>query len=499
MSCRGWILGVSLLGWLSLCAMGQSSPHASSGIADAGRSDGSRREAGRDPARATRKDEAGSIAIGGLVGTGYVAGGAGLAEPGTLEGNFQLISCPSGPCPNQAYVTLTGALFPAPWVPNTGSAQWIGPAVGGVETGIDPIGMYDYQEKFDLTGFDLSTVVVSGSMASDNGGSLELNGVPTEYSGTSFAEWTSFTLSSGFRPGVNTLDFLVANVLGGYFNPSGLIVEISGTGLRPTTTTSLVASPTNLIVGEALTLTGTVQGVGKTPPTGSAGFLNAGTVLATAPLDGSGVAVSTIYPAAGTYSIVAGYEGDGLNGPSESPAVTVTVEAGPPTFAITTSGPLTLQTQDHGSVTVTVTSQNGFSGDVLLGCGNVPQYVTCEWGSPGNGAVQVHVSGGPATVELEIDTSAVLGYGAFANPSGARTGGYGTGAAVASALGLLLFRRRRRLGVALCGLVLCVAGGVSGCSAKYPPSTAPGTYNIPILGSSGAIQNSGSLVLIVTK
>jgi hypothetical protein len=468
MSCRGWILGVSLLGWLSLCAMGQSSPHASSGIADAGRSDGSRREAGRDPARATRKDEAGSIAIGGLVGTGYVAGGAGLAEPGTLEGNFQLISCPSGPCPNQAYVTLTGALFPAPWVPNTGSAQWIGPAVGGVETGIDPIGMYDYQEKFDLTGFDLSTVVVSGSMASDNGGSLELNGVPTEYSGTSFAEWTSFTLSSGFRPGVNTLDFLVANVLGGYFNPSGLIVEISGTGLRPTTTTSLVASPTNLIVGEALTLTGTVQGVGKTPPTGSAGFLNAGTVLATAPLDGSGVAVSTIYPAAGTYSIVAGYEGDGLNGPSESPAVTVTVEAGPPTFAITTSGPLTLQTQDHGSVTVT--SQNGFSGDVLLGCGNVPQYVTCEWGSPGNGAVQVHVSGGPATVEL-----------------------------VASAFGLLLFRRRRRLGVALCGLVLCVAGGVSGCSAKYPPSTAPGTYNIPILGSSGAIQNSGSLVLIVTK
>ncbi len=432
-------------------------------------------------------------AIPGLVGTGYVAGGAGLAHPGTTDGNFKLVSCPSGPCANQPYVTQTGIAFPGPWVPNTDTAQWIGPAMGGMETGIDPVGVYDYRETFDLTGFDLATVRVTGEFASDNGAILELNGVPVGFGSAGFDTWTPLLMNSGFQPGVNTLDFLVTNDLNGYFNPSGLIVELIGTATPPLTTTTLVAMPTTLIAGQALTLTGTVLGTSTIAPTGTVGFLNGSGLLEAGTLNSSGVAVTTMHPATGVYSIVAGYEGDRANGPSESVPVTVTVYAGPPTFAITSSGPLTLQTQHHGSVTVTVTPENGFSGEVRLACGPAPQYVTCEWA-----ASQVEVSGGAATVKLEIDTSAVLGY----ESSVGLGGGAGLGLALPVCCLVLLVRPRQRNGIvrlAVCGLVFCAAGSLSGCSTKYPPSTAPGTYGIPLLGVSGAVQSSGSLELIVTR
>jgi hypothetical protein len=490
------VFGLAFLYSLTYVAACQNTPRL--GVETAGTDRLGSTPAGKDPRGVARSaDAAPPIAVGGLIGTGYLAGGSALAPVGSLDGNFQLLSCPSGPCPNQAFVALTGVSFPGPWVPNTGSAQWIGPAFGGVETGIDPVGVYDYQEKFDLTGFDLSTVVVTGSFAADNEADLQLNGVPAGFSSPGFHVWTPFTLASGFQPGVNTLDFLVTNFLGGYFNPSGLIVEVTGTGTRPATTTSLEAAPANLIVGQALTLTAAVRGTALPPPTGLAGFLDTGTLLATAALDQSGTAVTTLYPAPGIYSIVAGYDGDGFNAPSESAPVTVTVLPGPPTFAITTSGPLTLQTQHHGAVSVTVTPQNGFQGEVTLACGPLPQYVTCEWGSATQSEAQTQIAGGAKTVQLQIDTSAVLGYDASADS--AERPGYGEGVAALAALGLLLFRRWHRLRIVLCGLVICVAASLSGCSTKLPPSTLPGTYTITIQGTSGAIQNSAGLVLIVTK
>jgi uncharacterized protein (TIGR03437 family) len=89
-----------------------------------------------------------------------------------------------------------------------------------------------YRETFDLTGFDLSTVVLSGSFAiDDQSGSISLNGVTAGPTSKSFSSLTPFTLSSGFVQGKNTIDFLVTNgPTGGIYNPTGLIVELSGTG-----------------------------------------------------------------------------------------------------------------------------------------------------------------------------------------------------------------------------------------------------------------------------
>jgi len=174
-----------------------------------------------------------------VFGTGYVAGGPGLGGVGTVDGNFSLISCPAGePCASNgsggynAFITLTGQYPFTVWTPNTGTGQWIGPALGGNEITLDAPGVYEYQETFDLTGFDLSTVALSGSYATDNSGYFELNGVTVGSASSSFSSLTAISLTSGFNQGTNTLDFFVTNAPpgGGPQNPTGLFVELSGTG-----------------------------------------------------------------------------------------------------------------------------------------------------------------------------------------------------------------------------------------------------------------------------
>jgi len=69
-------------------------------------------------------------------------------------------------------------------------------------------------------------VSLTGQWAADNGVSnILLNGLSTGYSGGDFNRWTSFTISSGFSAGLNTLDFIVNN--GG--GSTGLRVEVTGT------------------------------------------------------------------------------------------------------------------------------------------------------------------------------------------------------------------------------------------------------------------------------
>jgi hypothetical protein len=172
-----------------------------------------------------------------VFGTGHVAGGPGLAKYGTVDGHFTLVSCPAGACVSNdnggydAFVTLTGQYPFPPWHKDTSSARWIGPANGGDEETVDPPGVYQYQETLDLTGFDLATVVLKGSFATDNSGYIQLNGVTIGPTNSSYASLTKFSITSGFIHGINTLDFFVTNgPTGGNFNPTGLFVELSGLG-----------------------------------------------------------------------------------------------------------------------------------------------------------------------------------------------------------------------------------------------------------------------------
>jgi hypothetical protein len=195
-----------------------------------------------------------------IFGTGYVAGGPGLAAIGTADGNFTLISCPTGAaCVSNgnggyyAYVTITGQ-YPFPnWIADTSTGQWIGPDAGGDEITADALGVYDYREAFDLTGFDIATVALTGSYTSDNTSYIQLNGVTVgPAGGASLSTFTSFSLTSGFVPGINTIDFFVTNTTGtGAQNPTGLIVELSGTGTLMGTQTITFGALANQVFGTA--------------------------------------------------------------------------------------------------------------------------------------------------------------------------------------------------------------------------------------------------------
>ena len=123
-------------------------------------------------------------------------------------------------------------------------AQWIAPQadiVGIPGVGVDTF--YTYQTTFDLSGFDPSTVALDGSWTADNYISqVSLNGIPVfSYSGGcgSPGNWvwsgtSPFSITSGFVSGINTLSFNVTNDACAntppHANPTGLLVDISGTG-----------------------------------------------------------------------------------------------------------------------------------------------------------------------------------------------------------------------------------------------------------------------------
>ncbi len=148
------------------------------------------------------------------------------------NGNPQTLVSAGSPDPHYStgIVTLSnGYPIGVAWTPDDSTSQWISPHAD--EITIEPPGLYVYQTTFDLTGLNPSTAEISGSFWVDNYLSdIILNSTDTGIAGGTYSSPTSFTLSSGFVSGINTLDFYVINgPTGGAQNPSGLRVAMTGT------------------------------------------------------------------------------------------------------------------------------------------------------------------------------------------------------------------------------------------------------------------------------
>ncbi len=176
--------------------------------------------------------------------TGESSGGPALAT-GQVDPHYSLISAPTG-VPLTAETTVPNAA----WTANTATADWIGTVNGGALS--SAVGNYDYQTTFNLTGDDPSTASLSGLWTSDNQGCIFLNGANTGdcTGGAAFGSLQSFSVTSGFVAGVNTLDFVIVN--GG--GPTGVIAEFSGTvSSSSAPPVSAVPEPSTLIlVGTSL-------------------------------------------------------------------------------------------------------------------------------------------------------------------------------------------------------------------------------------------------------
>jgi hypothetical protein len=169
-------------------------------------------------------------AIVGVCGTGFTNGACGTeGVVGSIDGNWALTSSAETIVGTNAYITHSGQFPIPPWLADTSTGQWIGPQVGGSETNDAP-GLYVYTETFNLALYNLSTVVLTGAFAADNSAEIFLNGVDTGIGTSAFSSLTALNITSGFLQGVNTLTIDVTNGPGATGNPSGLFVELSGTG-----------------------------------------------------------------------------------------------------------------------------------------------------------------------------------------------------------------------------------------------------------------------------
>jgi hypothetical protein len=160
-----------------------------------------------------------------LFNTGVDAFGTVLSN-GATDSHYTLIFTPGGTTDVRAATSANG--FPiGPWIGDEAFSGWIGPNTSDLS---GPIGNYDYQVSFSLSGFNTATAFIRGNWATDDEGlDILVNGVSSNATSGGFTSFTPFTIASGFVDGTNTLDFIVKNTGG----PTGLRVEMTGTADVP--------------------------------------------------------------------------------------------------------------------------------------------------------------------------------------------------------------------------------------------------------------------------
>jgi hypothetical protein len=148
--------------------------------------------------------------------------------------------------PETHYVLTTGnaaalAILPNPsWVSAPPGSAWIGPTGGNVS---DAPGEYSYAMTIDLSGFLPETAVLSGELAADNSVSIFLNGADTGVRIPGFGSTTSFTIATGFVPGLNSFEFRVTNGPAAFpSNPTGLLISNLSVTAEPAVSEVLVTA-----------------------------------------------------------------------------------------------------------------------------------------------------------------------------------------------------------------------------------------------------------------
>jgi large repetitive protein len=282
--------------------------------------------------------------------------------------------------------------------------------------------------------------------------------------------------------------------------------------ISPAITQVVGAISTATALGESSTgsttpgvlLVATVVGATGPPPTGTVTFLVGATVLGAAQLNASGVASLAPNPFSGTETVTASYGGDTIHGTSVSPPIQVT--GVPVGFLITvTPSTLSIPAGQSATVSVALTSINGFTDTIGLGCATLPAVVNCHFS-----AVSVPlVANATQTVQLTLDTNNPLGGGTSTSRNTPLRAGNvrlaGLSLPIAAFFGMVFWRLRRRNRVFLRALpLLFLAGGallLNGCGGFSQIDAAVGVYTIQVTGTgvNSDIVHYQNVALTVTQ
>lgn len=164
----------------------------------------------------------------------------------------------------------------------------------------------------------------------------------------------------------------------------------------------------------------------------------------------------------------------------------------PPNFAVAANqGALTIASGSQGTITLTVTPQNGFSAAVTFSCSGLPAGITCAF-NPST----VTPSGNSVSTQLTIAASASA---SNVQPAGSP---FSSGSMLAFASCLLIWRKRRRVVwwtsvFLLSGSLLisaCGGGGSSGGTNPPPPTSA----TVTVTATSGSLVQTATIALTIT-
>jgi alpha-galactosidase len=167
--------------------------------------------------------------------------------------------------------------------------------------------------------------------------------------------------------------------------------------------------------------------------------------------------------------------------PSGTASAAYTINLPPPSISVSLTSPtLVIPRGGSGTVTMSVSGQNGLSGTVNFACGGLPSGVSCSFNP-----ATVNVSGssaGTTTLTVSATNSVAASMGIIAAVFG---------------IGLLLFGRRQRrmigtlavLGIAALGLTM-----LSGCGGSTHP---PVTSQVTITATSGGVTQTTPLLITV--
>ena len=353
------------------------------------------------------------------------------------------------------------------------------------------------------------TAVVSASSGTPTGTVTFYYGTTSLGSGTLNGSGVATLSTTALPVGTDS----VSAVYGGsksFTGSTSSAVKVTVTSVLGATTTTLSA-PSSASSGTAVTLTATVSAASGSP-TGTITFYNGTAVLGTGTLNSSSMAtLSTTALPVGVDSVTAVYAGAGTFTGSTSGAVTITIAApipaGQASYTVAANPTtLTLAQGQAASTTVILTPQGGYSGNIVLGCVNLPANMVCSFAQN-----QVTLSGSKsATLALTIKLSPQQ----TSSLAPARTPPSPLGSTLMAMVfwcpggltGLVVFagglKRRtlysaRRLPLVAAG-ALALTAGLAGCGFSGTATPPVGTSQVTVFATGSSATAVTTQVVILT-